>query len=102
MAPYNPEKPSCVQLRLDELLTPPDNLGKIVDKKSVLRFVHLVAASILRPIKQFKFNRNRWFSHNVEVRVKDLTLDLSMSTVVGMGDLAEDEIISQPLPLEVC
>ncbi|XP_037024390.1 UHRF1-binding protein 1-like isoform X3 [Bradysia coprophila] len=79
LAPYNPEKPPCVQLRLDELLTPPDNLGKITDKKSVLR----------------------WFSHNVEVRVKDLTLDLSMSTVVGIGDLAEDEIISKPLPLEI-
>lgn len=37
----------------------------------------------------------------MEVRVKDLMLDLSMSTVVGIGDLAEDEIISKPLPLEV-
>lgn len=42
-----------------------------------------------------------WFSHNVEIRVKDLILDLSMSTVVGIGDLAEDEIIAKPLPLEV-
>ncbi|KAJ6647453.1 UHRF1-binding protein 1-like [Pseudolycoriella hygida] len=79
LAPYNLEKPPCVQLRLDELLTPPENVGKITDKKSVLR----------------------WFSHNVEIRIKDLTLDLSMSTVVGIGDLVEDEIIAKPLPLEI-
>lgn len=33
--------------------------------------------------------------------MKDLTLDLSMSTVIGLNDLAEDEIISKPLPMEV-
>lgn len=42
-----------------------------------------------------------WFSHKVDVRVKDLTLDLSMSTIIGLADLAEDEIISKPLPMEV-
>lgn len=99
MAPYNLEKPPCVQLRLDELLTPPDNLGKITDKKSVLRSVDHRKALTNPEIKIYI--SNRWFSHNVEVRVKDLTLDLSMSTVIGIGDLAEDEIISKPLPLEV-
>lgn len=103
MAPYNLEKPPCIQLRLDEQLTPPDNLGKITDKKSVLRFVY-TSFRMKNALKNILITipiRNRWFSHNVEIRVKDLTLDLSMSTVVGIGDLAEDEIISKPLPLEV-
>lgn len=42
-----------------------------------------------------------WFTHNVDVRVKDLDLSLSMSTVIGLGDLAEDEIIPKPLPVEI-
>lgn len=33
--------------------------------------------------------------------MKDLALDLSMSTITGLGDLAEDEVISIPLPMEV-
>lgn len=35
------------------------------------------------------------------MRVKDVNLDLSMSTVIGLGDLAEDEIITNPLPVTV-
>lgn len=42
-----------------------------------------------------------WFDSNVEVRVKDLNLELAMSTVIGLVDLAEDEIIGKPLPAEV-
>lgn len=37
----------------------------------------------------------------MDIRVKDLSLDMSMSTVIGLSDLAEDEIISKPLPMEV-
>jgi len=37
----------------------------------------------------------------VDVRVSDLNLQLSMSTVIGLGDLAEDEIIPKPLPMKV-
>lgn len=47
------------------------------------------------------FYTTSWFSNNVEVRVKGLTLDLSMSTIIGLGDLAEDEVISKPMPIEV-
>lgn len=42
-----------------------------------------------------------WFTHNLDVRVKDLDLSLSMSTVIGLGDLAEDEIIPKALPVEI-
>lgn len=37
-----------------------------------------------------------WITHHAEIRVKDINMDLSMSTVIGLGDLAEDEVISRP------
>lgn len=42
-----------------------------------------------------------WFNHKLEARCKELSLQLSMSTVIGLSDLAEDEIISKPLPMEL-
>jgi len=42
-----------------------------------------------------------WITHHAEIRVKDINMDLSMSTVIGLGDLAEDEVISPPMPLTV-
>lgn len=41
------------------------------------------------------------FQNLVKVQVKDLVLDLSVSTVTGLVDLAEDEIIPVPIPLQV-
>lgn len=35
------------------------------------------------------------------MEVKNINLQLSMSTVVGLGDLAEDEVIPMPIPMEV-
>lgn len=35
------------------------------------------------------------------MEVKDIDLQLAMSTVVGLGDLAEDEVIPVPIPMEV-
>lgn len=46
-------------------------------------------------------SRHSWFNHKLDVRCKDLNLALSMSTVIGLSDLAEDEIISKPLPMEI-
>lgn len=42
-----------------------------------------------------------WYNHKLEVHCKDLALALSMSTVTGLSDLAEDEIIAKPLPMEI-
>lgn len=64
---------------MDETLQPPDDVSRITDKKTVLD----------------------WFDTTVEIRVKDLRLDMAMSTVIGLADLAEDEIIAKPLPIRV-
>jgi hypothetical protein len=37
----------------------------------------------------------------VHVKVKDLDLNLSMSTVIGLGDLVEDEIFPTPIPMDI-
>ena len=37
----------------------------------------------------------------VHVKIKDLDLNLSMSTVIGLGDLAEDEVIPAPIPMDI-
>ncbi|GAB0089287.1 UHRF1-binding protein 1-like [Sergentomyia squamirostris] len=80
MAPYNPESPPCIQVRLEEELNAPDDLENgIKDKKNVLS----------------------WFNHKVDVLVKDLTMQLSMSTVIGLNDLCEDEVIPRPLPMDI-
>lgn len=41
------------------------------------------------------------FEDTLEVRVSDVPLTLSMSSVTGLADLAEDEIVPTPIPLEV-
>lgn len=35
------------------------------------------------------------------MEVKNINLQMSMSTVVGLGELAEDEVIPTPIPMEV-
>lgn len=42
-----------------------------------------------------------WFKRRLNVEVKNINLQMSMSTVVGLGDLAEDEVIPTPIPMEV-
>ncbi|KAL7740313.1 hypothetical protein ACLKA6_018758 [Drosophila palustris] len=79
LAPFNPEAPPCIRLRLEETLNMPKEIEGIIDRKRI----------------------QSWFTHHAEIRVKDINLDLSMSTVIGLGDLAEDEIISPPMPVTI-
>lgn len=48
-----------------------------------------------------KDNLRKVFVDFLNVQVNDLSLELSMSTVTGLADLAEDEIIPVPIPMEV-
>ncbi|XP_065355354.1 bridge-like lipid transfer protein family member 3B isoform X2 [Calliphora vicina] len=80
LAPYNPEAPPCIRLRLEETIKPPKDVVNVGDKKAI----------------------QNWVSHHADIRVSDISLDLSMSTVIGLADLAEDEVISANiLPLNV-
>lgn len=58
----------------------PDDLTTIVDKKSVANF----------------------FERNLNVKLTDFKLpSIQMSTVIGLADLAEDEIITPPIAMNV-
>lgn len=41
------------------------------------------------------------FKDLLTIHVNSLNLELTMSTVMGLADLAEDEIIATPIPMEV-
>lgn len=58
----------------------PDDLTTIVDKKCVANF----------------------FDRRLNVKVTDFKLpSIQMSTVIGLADLAEDEVITPPFPMNV-
>lgn len=42
------------------------------------------------------------FSQYMGAVVHDINLTLNMSTVMGLTDLIEDEIINPPIPIDVC
>jgi hypothetical protein len=37
----------------------------------------------------------------MEMKLNGLHLDLNMSTVIGLAELVEDEVITQPHPMQV-
>lgn len=80
MAPYNSDATPCIAIRFEEELTLPSDLTTIVDKKSVVNF----------------------FERSLNVKVSDFKLpSIQMSTVIGLADFAEDEIITPPIPMNV-
>jgi hypothetical protein len=80
VAPHSAETTPCIAIRFEEELNLPEDLSTIVDKKSVANF----------------------FDRQLNVKVTDFKLpSIQMSTVIGLADLAEDEIIAPPIPMNV-
>lgn len=48
-----------------------------------------------------KLSFTKLFKDFIEVRVCNIDLGLSMSTVAGLTDLLEDEVIRDPVPVDV-
>lgn len=46
-------------------------------------------------------NLKKLFRDMLIVKISDLYLDLSMSTITGLADLSEDEIIPIPMPMQI-
>lgn len=79
MAPYNAEATPCIALRFEEKLNLPEDL-MVVDKKDVSSF----------------------FDRNLNIKVTEFKLpSVQMSTLIGLADLAEDELITPPIPMNV-
>lgn len=67
-------------MRLEEEIHTPDHLSGIhLDRKTILS----------------------WFQRKLNIRVKDLSMAMSMSTATGLSDLAEDEVLPIPIPMEI-
>lgn len=80
MAPHSVESTPCIAIRFEEQLNLPDDLSTIVDKKCVVDF----------------------FDRRLNVKVTDFKLpSIQMSTVIGLADFAEDEVITPPIPMNV-
>lgn len=42
-----------------------------------------------------------WSQPKVNIKVEDVNLKLDMTTLIGLTDLAEDEVVRPPLPVEI-
>lgn len=80
IAPHNSEAPPTIALRYEEELNLPDDMTSTLEKSAV--------GSL-----QTRF---------LTVRVNDLKLpSLHMSSIIGLTDLIEDELITAPVPMDV-
>ncbi|KYN40299.1 UHRF1-binding protein 1-like protein [Trachymyrmex septentrionalis] len=70
---------SRIKLRLDHSLKNPEDSRRLSDAKSVMNL----------------------FEDKLEMRVANVGMSLSMSSVTGLADLAEDEIIPKPIPMQI-
>lgn len=73
--------------------------------KVKLRLDHTLALSSPSLLSQYdltdKDNMRKAFIDCLTMEIKDLSLNLNMSTATGLADFIEDEFIAIPLPLKV-
>ncbi|XP_015834568.1 bridge-like lipid transfer protein family member 3A isoform X1 [Tribolium castaneum] len=73
--------------------------------KVKLRLDHTLTLPSSKSMMQLDFrdrdNLKKLFRDLLTIKVSDLYLDLNMSTVTGLADLAEDEIIPIPIPMHI-
>lgn len=80
IAPHNTEAPPCIALRFEEQLNLPDDMTCTLEKNAIANL-------------QTRF---------LTVRVNDLKLpSIHMSSIIGLNDLIEDELIAVPVPMDV-
>ncbi|KYN07307.1 UHRF1-binding protein 1-like protein [Cyphomyrmex costatus] len=70
---------SRIKLRLDHSLKNPEDSRRLSDAKGIMNL----------------------FEDKLEMRVANVGMALSMSSVTGLADLAEDEIIPKPIPMQI-
>lgn len=62
-----------------------------------IRLDHTVSPGVITNRTSFK----EWCKDHMQIKISDLSLDLNMSTLAGLSDLVEDEVIPEPLPMQV-
>lgn len=83
-----------------------DNLAHMSPTSKIkLRLDHTLALPSSKSMMELDFrhreNLAKLFKDMLTIEARDLPLTLNMSTVIGLADLAEDEIIPLPLPMRV-
>ncbi|CAH0560093.1 unnamed protein product [Brassicogethes aeneus] len=81
--PQNAAASSKVKLRLDHTLSLPSS------------------KSMMQMDFTDRYNMKHIFKDLVTIEISDISLDLNMSTVTGLADLAEDEVIPIPIPVQI-
>lgn len=76
----NSETSPCIALRFEEQLNLPTDLNAVIDRKSLPNL----------------------FERHLHVRVNNFKLpSIQMSTIIGLNDLLEEEIIPLPVPMNI-
>lgn len=82
-----------------------DSANTTTNSKVKLRMDHDVKLPSSKSINEMDFTEkdalNKLFKDFIDVQVQDLNMDLAMSTITGLADLIEDEIIPIPIPLQI-
>ncbi|XP_049825652.1 UHRF1-binding protein 1-like isoform X2 [Aethina tumida] len=80
-------------------------LNASASAKVKLRMDHNLSLPSSKSMMQLDFtdrnNIKNLFRDLITVEVNDIALDLNMSTVTGLADLVEDEIIPIPIPMQI-
>ena len=108
--PSDSECKSRIKLRLDHSLKNKEDSKKITQASQEL--VRIISTTDFRKgttIQQTPNNINFYnkesvmdlFEDNIKVSVTDIPLALNMSSVTGLADLFEDEIMPKPIPTQV-
>lgn len=103
---------SCIKLRLDHDLKCKSDACKLSHASQTMNNKNAYAFQNESNIAEQESNASSIDLHNKEsvldlfedklnVKVTDITMALSMSSVTGLADLVEDEIIPKPIPLQV-
>ncbi|XP_043506052.1 UHRF1-binding protein 1-like isoform X8 [Polistes fuscatus] len=99
---------TCIKLRLDHDLKNKEDSLKLFQASQSIKSTN----NSLEDNKIIKEQANNinlldkqsimdLFEDKLEINVTDVTMTLSMSSVTGLADLAEDEIIPKPIPMQV-
>lgn len=80
MAVASNETTPCIAIRFEEDLNLPNDLDSIIDKREIANF----------------------YERSLNVKVTDFKLNsIQMSTVIGLSDLFEEEVLTPPIPMFV-
>lgn len=80
MAMASNDTTPCVAIRFEEDLNLPNDLDSIIDKREIANF----------------------YERNLKIKVSDFKLNsIQMSTVIGLADLFEEEVLMPPIPMFV-